>query len=147
MYYKVVKDGIILDVLDDVRYVKYQKKHNIFLTCDPREGQGIYSSDRSRVWHVKGLNAIPVSGYEAVELIEIDQIEYQQRKQFNKKTANELMDAFTVGLAEGRTLQLVESLVRCYKNNSLNESQIKMFVEKNLITQEDFNLVIGSKEL
>ena len=34
MYYKVTKNEKVVDILKNILYVKYQKKHDILLLCD-----------------------------------------------------------------------------------------------------------------
>lgn len=137
MYYKVVKDGVVLDVLDEVRYVKYQNKHGIFLVCHPKEGQGIYSSDCKTVWHLPGLSAIPAEGYETVELVEIGLGEYERRKNFNGQTADEIIDAYTALLIQGDKYQLIDSLSRCFKKEMLSKSDINKL--NNILTTKELN--------
>ena len=104
MYYKVLKDNKVIDVLDHLVFVKYQKKHGIMLLCDESEAQAIASSDGSYFWHVKWLYKIPVDGYDIVELVEIDEYEYKQLKALNMKTPQEIIDEFVLSLLEGGVL-------------------------------------------
>ena len=104
MYYKVMKDGKVIDVLDHLVFVKYQKKHEIMVLCDKSEAQGIVSSDSSHVWHVNYLYKIPVDGYDTVELEEIDEYEYKQLRVLNMKTPQEIIDEYTLSLIEGGIL-------------------------------------------
>ena len=78
MYYKVLKNDKVIDVLDHLSFVKYQEKHNIMVSCTKEEAQAIISSDGKHVWHVTGLYNIPISGYDTVYLEEIDKYEYEQ---------------------------------------------------------------------
>lgn len=135
MYYKVVKDGVVLDVLDRIDYVKYQRKHGIFLICNPKEAEGIYSSDRKTVWHLPGLNNIPANGYETAELIEIELGEYERRKQFGGQTIDEIIDSYTALLVQGDKYQLIDSLSRCYKKEMLSKSDINKL--NNILTCEE----------
>lgn len=100
MYYKVIKDNKVIDVLDHLSFVKYQEKHNIMIACDKSEAQAIVSSDGAYVWHVVGLYGIPTSGYDTVTLIEIDQHEYRQLKILNMKSPQEIVDEFVLSLVE-----------------------------------------------
>lgn len=100
MYYKVIKDGKIIDVLDHLIFVKYQKKHGIMVLCDESEAQGIVSSDSSHVWHINYLYKIPVEGYDTVELEEIDKYEYAQLKVLNMKDPQTIIDEYTLLLIE-----------------------------------------------
>lgn len=104
MYYKVLKDNKVIDVLDHLVFCKYQKKHGIMLLCDKSEAQAIVSSDGSYIWHVKWLYKIPVDGYDTVELVEIDEYEYKQLKALNMKTPLDIIDEFVLSLLEGGVL-------------------------------------------
>ena len=104
MYYKVLKDNKVIDVLDHLVFCKYQKKHGIMLLCDESEAQAIVSSDGTYCWHVKWLYKIPVDGYDTVELVEIDEYEYKQLKALNMKTPQDIIDEFVLSLLEGGVL-------------------------------------------
>ena len=69
--------------------------------CDENEAQGILSSDHNTIWHEKTLYKIPVSGYDTVEIEEIDAYEYKQLKALNNKNVNEIIDSYTLLLLEG----------------------------------------------
>lgn len=92
MYYKVIKDGRIIDVLDKLIYLKYQEKHKRMQFCEEEDAQAIFSSDRSQIWHEKSLYKMPIDDYETVEVAEIDEYEYMQLKALNGKTPQEIID-------------------------------------------------------
>ena len=96
MYYKVLKDNKVIDVLDHLSFVKYQEKHNIMVSCAKEEAQAIISSDGEHIWHVTGLYNIPVSGYDTVCLDEIDKYEYEQLKALNMKDPQSIIDEYTL---------------------------------------------------
>lgn len=99
MYYKVMKGGQCVDVLDRISFVKYQEKHGLLLLCTPEEAQAILSSSGEYGWHIEGLyNFIPDN--EKYELLEISKYEYDQRKKYQCKTKEELIDAVTLELLE-----------------------------------------------
>lgn len=100
MYYKVIKDGKVIDVLDHLSFVKYQEKHRIMVACAKEEAQAIISSDGDYIWHVNGLYNIPVDGYDTVELIEINEYEYRQLKVLNMKDPQSIIDEYTLLLLE-----------------------------------------------
>ena len=104
MYYKVLKNNKIIDVLDRLTFAKYQKKHDIMIACDKSEAQAIISSNGEYIWHIDGLYRIPVDGYDTVELIEIDEYEYNQLKALNGKTPEQIIDEFVLTLIEGGIL-------------------------------------------
>ena len=104
MYYKVLKDDKVIDVLDHLVFVKYQQKHGIMLVCDKSEAQAIVSSDGDYIWHIDWLLKIPVDGYDTVELVEIDEYEYRQLRVLNLKTPEEIIDEYTLLLLEDNVL-------------------------------------------
>lgn len=100
MYYKVMKDGRVIDVLDKLIYLKWQDKHKIMVLCTENDAQAILSSDGNTIWHENTLYRIPVDGFDNVDVIAIDEYEYRQLKALNYKTAEEIMDATIMLLLE-----------------------------------------------
>ena len=70
MYYKVMYNDRVIDVLDHLVYVKYQPKHNILTLCPEDEAQGFLSSDGDKVWHSEELYKFPVEGYDTVQAVQ-----------------------------------------------------------------------------
>lgn len=104
MYYKVLKNDKVIDVLDHLTFVKYQQKHNIMIACVKSEAQAIISSNGEYIWHVPGLYALPIDGHDTVELVEIDEYEYKKLKMLNLKTPEEIIDEYTLSLIGGGVL-------------------------------------------
>lgn len=100
MYYKVMKDGKVIDVLDHVTYLKWQPKHGIMILSDENEAQAILSSDNNTIWHEASLYRPAVSQFDTVEMIEINEYEYKQLKVLNGKTPEEIIDSFMLSLLE-----------------------------------------------
>lgn len=100
MFYKVIKNNKVIDVLDKLVFLKYQPKHNTFMLCTEDDAQAILSSDKNMIWHESTLYNIPVSGYDTVTLVEIDEYEYKQLKILNGKTPEEIIDAFVLSMIE-----------------------------------------------
>lgn len=100
MYYKVLKDNKVIDVLDNLIYLKWLKNRKRMVLCDIDEAQAILSSDGNTIWHEKSLYEIPVEGYDNVSIQEIDKYEYEQLKVLNMKTPEEIIDAFVMSLLE-----------------------------------------------
>ena len=92
MFYKVMKNNKVIDVLDKLIYLKWQDKHKIMVLCDENDAQAILSSDSDTIWHEKSLYKIPVDGYDTVEIIKIEEFEYKQLKALNGKTPEEIFD-------------------------------------------------------
>lgn len=41
MYYKVLKDDTVIDVLDSVVYVKWQEKYSMMILASEHDAQGV----------------------------------------------------------------------------------------------------------
>lgn len=104
MFYKVIFNDRVIDVLDRLVYLKYQPKHNMMVLCNESEAQAVLSSEKEDIWHVDGWYNIPVDGYDTVELIEIDEIEYKQLKVLNGKTPEQIIDNMVLYLVENNFL-------------------------------------------
>lgn len=98
MYYKVIKNNKVIDVLDKLVFVKYQEKNKRMVLCPEDDAQGILSSDGSKIWHEVSLYKIPISGYDTVRLEKIDEEEYRMLTIFNGKTPEEIIDAYTLSI-------------------------------------------------
>ena len=100
MYYKVLKDNKVIDVLDSLIYLKWDSKHKTMILCGENEAQAILSSDKNTIWHEVGLYEVPVYGYDTVEVVEIDEYEFKQLKALNGKSVYEIIDAYTLLLIQ-----------------------------------------------
>lgn len=100
MYYKVLKNNKVIDVLDNLIYLKWEPKHKIMVLSGENEAQAILSSDKNTIWHERTLYNVPVDGYDTVEIQEIDQYEYKQLRMLNLSTPEEIIDNFVLSLLE-----------------------------------------------
>lgn len=100
MYYKVLKDNKVIDVLDSLTYLKWQPKHKIMVLTDENDAQAILSSDKNTIWHEETLYRIPVSGYETVRIEPISQFDYKQLRVLNMKSPEEIIDEYNLLLLE-----------------------------------------------
>ena len=125
MYYKVVLDNKVIDVLDNLVYLKYQPKHNRMLICNESEAQAVFSSDRKEIWHVEGFYDLLVDGYETVRLEPIDKYEYRRFKVFSGKTPETIIDEFVkLVLIDKEVSQLTESLKRLYMRQEIDAETV-----------------------
>ena len=106
MYYKVIKNNKVIDVLNKLIFLKYQKKHDIMVLCSESEAQAILSSDQKYIWHEETLYKIPVDAgeYDTVQLIEIDKYEYEKLRMLNMKDPQSIIDEFVLSLIEMEVL-------------------------------------------
>lgn len=100
MFYKVIKNNKVIDVLDQLVYLKYQPKHKTMVLSDENEAQAILSSDKNTIWHERTLYNIPVEGYDTVDVQEIDDVEYKQLKMFSCQSLSEVLDEYTLLLIQ-----------------------------------------------
>lgn len=104
LFYKVIKDNKVIDVLNRLVFLKYQEKHNRMIFCDEQDAQAILSSDGEYIWHEESLYKIPVSGYDTIRLEKIDEYEYNQLKMLNYKTPEQIIDSLIFSLIESGVL-------------------------------------------
>ena len=102
MFYKVIKDNKVIDVLDNLTYLKWQPKHKIMVLSDINEAQAILSSGKNDIWHVKGFYKVPVDEpkFDTVELVEICKDEYKQLRVLNMKSPEQIIDEYNLLLLE-----------------------------------------------
>ena len=102
MYFKVIKDNKVIDVLDHLKYFKWQSKHKIMVLTDIKDAQVILSSDGDIFWHMETLYKLPDDApeFEVVELVKIGEHEYKQLKALNMKTPEAIIDEFVLSLLE-----------------------------------------------
>ncbi len=104
MYYKILKEDKIVDLLSNLVFIKYNSITGRIMFSDQKEAEGILSSNRKTVWHLRGLKALPVPGIDTVDAVEIDKLEYLQLKALNGQTPEEIIDNYTLSLIEGGLL-------------------------------------------
>ena len=102
MFYKVLKNNKVIDVLDSLIYLKWQPKHKIMVLSDIDDAQAILSSDKNSVWHERTLYRIPEEAgfYDTVSVVEIDQFEYKQLRVLNMKSPEAIIDEYNLLLLE-----------------------------------------------
>ena len=82
MFYKVIYDKTVIDVLNGLIYILYQPLNNIYLICGANDSPcGIQSSTQETFYHLEGMNEFPNSDFKTVKLVEIDEEEYEILKE------------------------------------------------------------------
>lgn len=104
MFYKVIYNGNVVDVLDGLVFVRYNTKLKTMMLCDENHAQAVLSSDANSAWHTEEMYRVPAQGYKTVELVKIEQMEYDRLKALNYKTPEEIIDAYTLFLIENGVL-------------------------------------------
>lgn len=100
MYYKVIKNRQVIDVLDKLLFVRYQLKHKVLLLCDEEDAEGILSSDGQYAYHLSTLNKFPTDEFDTVTLMEISKTEYERLKALCLKTPEQIAEAVLMELME-----------------------------------------------
>jgi hypothetical protein len=82
VFYKVIYDKTVIDVLNGLIYILYQPLNNIYLICGANDSPcGIQSSTQETFYHLEGMNEFPNSDFKTVKLVEIDEEEYEILKE------------------------------------------------------------------
>lgn len=103
MYYKLLKNETVVDVLNQLIYLKYDERLKMMVNSDINQANAILSSDKDHYWHVLGLPRSSIE-MDTIELVEISKAEYEKLKNLNLKTPEEIIDAYTLSLLEGGIL-------------------------------------------
>ena len=90
MYYKVIKNQKVIDILDSLQYVKYQLKHRVLLFCDVKEAQGVLSSDGQTAYHTSEYLPFPCDEFETVTIEEITESEYKSLSRLHLMTPEDI---------------------------------------------------------
>ena len=98
MYYKLVKNNKVVDVINNLVTLKWQPEHNTMILCDPIESQAVLGSDYNTIWCDSLSCSEPINGYDIVDIFEIDKHEYDQLKIFSCRTLEEVLDEYTLRL-------------------------------------------------
>lgn len=101
MFYKVIKDNKVIDVLDHLTYLKWQPKHKIWILSDENEAQAILLSDKNTIVHERTLYNVPTeANVDVVDIEPIDKFEYKQLKVLNMESPESIIDEYNLLLLE-----------------------------------------------
>lgn len=73
--YKLISDGVIIDILKTPYWVKQNKK-GMTVCCDVSRAQGVLSSDGNKIYQIVG--AVEMGGFDEVEVACITQEQYDE---------------------------------------------------------------------
>lgn len=81
MYFKIIYNALVIDILDSVQYVRWLKRGKKFVKTEMTSANGILASDGINVYHVEGMPEFDGMGnYKTVHLVEIDEEGYNTLK-------------------------------------------------------------------
>jgi hypothetical protein len=101
-YFKIIRNCKVVDLLSyetSPTYVKYQFANKILVRSSLKNAQGIVS-DNEKVYHTSSLLPFPVESYPTVTLEEITENEYEQIKNLEFKTADEIRQELMMDILE-----------------------------------------------
>lgn len=79
MYFKIIYNYIVIDILDSVQYVRWLKRGKKFVKTEMTSANGILASDGINIYHVEGMPEFDGMGnYKTVHMIQIDKEEYDK---------------------------------------------------------------------
>lgn len=89
--YKIIENNQIIDVVEELQFVKCLTKSKRLISVDERQANGVMSSDGSKVYHISGTPDTFAESKHNIFYIKIDKEEYDklttQVQATNKLTA------------------------------------------------------------
>ena len=104
MYYEVIYQGKIIEVLEGLDFVKQSPHSKMIVSCLQSDASGIISEDGKSIWHVKGYLPFKDLEYPTVSIQKTTKEKYHQWKALNGRTPEEIIDEYTLSLIEGGLL-------------------------------------------
>lgn len=98
IYYKVLHNNKVIDVLDRIVFCKYQLKNKTLILCEEHEAQGILSSTGETAYHLSSNLPFETDMYKTATLEEIDEQEYKRLRLCNLATPEEMAEMILLEL-------------------------------------------------
>ena len=76
--YKIIYNNQIIDVIKELRFVKYLPKTKKIISTNERQANGIISSNGEEIYHLIHTKNVFPAGYKSVKYIQIDEEEYNR---------------------------------------------------------------------
>lgn len=76
MFYKVLNNNMLIDLLTNVRYVRYLPRQKRFVATDSQSANAVMGSDHNTVYHLCGRPYTFDTELKSVEVIKISEEEY-----------------------------------------------------------------------
>lgn len=79
MYFKIIYNALVIDILDSVQYVRWLKRGKKFVKTEMTSANGILASDGINIYHVEGMPDFDGMGnYKTVHMLQIEKEEYDR---------------------------------------------------------------------
>lgn len=76
MFYKLMSNDIVMDLLREVSYVRYLPKAQRWVITDPQSAHGVMGSDHDKIFYIEGRKCACKEKYPRVIVKEISEQEY-----------------------------------------------------------------------
>ena len=81
MYFKIIYNALVIDILDSVQYVRWLKRGKKFVKTEMTSANGILASDGINIYHVEEMPDFDGMGnYKTVHMLQIEKEEYDRLK-------------------------------------------------------------------
>lgn len=97
MFYKIMHNNMVIDLLNEVRWVRYLPNSKRLVATDSQAANGVMGSDHNTVYHIFGKPYTFANEVKTVEVVKIDALEYNRlqtqfmlQKQENDAMKNEI---------------------------------------------------------
>lgn len=81
MYFKIIYNALVIDILDSVQYVRWLKRGKKFVKTEMTSANGILASDGINIYHVEEMPDFDgMSNYKTVHMLQIEKEEYDRLK-------------------------------------------------------------------
>ena len=97
MFYKLMYNNMVIDLLNEVRWVRYLPNSKRLVATDSQAANGVMGSDHNTVYHIFGKPYTFANEVKTVEVVKIDALEYNRlqtqfmlQKQENDAMKNEI---------------------------------------------------------
>lgn len=115
--FKVIHNGVVVDLLKKVVHVRYLAKSDKFVNTDKTNAHGVRSSNMETVYLLEGRNCPLKDNLLTVKLVRITETEYQNLQEIMNTQSNIAANSYILSCARQRKLD--ELSVAC--NNSIVE--------------------------
>ena len=76
MYYKLMNNDMVVDLLQEIHYVRYLPNSKRWINTDAMSANGIMNMDGSKIYHISGRAIVYPSEITSVRIVKIDEKEY-----------------------------------------------------------------------
>lgn len=74
--YKIIENNQIIDVVKDIKFIKYLPRSKRMISVDERQANGCLSSDENEVYHIFGRPNVFTEPKRTVRYVAINEEEY-----------------------------------------------------------------------